>query len=89
MRHDRTFFRESFGVFFFLFEKRFRHEEREIGILMPGRLEHVIQRALHLLPDREAVRLDDHTASNRRILGQVGALDEFVVPLGIVFASFR
>ena len=51
-------------------------------------LEHIVEGALHLLPDGVAVRFDDHTASDGRIFCQIGTDDQFVVPLGIVLGAF-
>ena len=50
----------------------------------PGRLEHPVELALDVLPDRVAPRLDDHAAADGRVLGQVGGPDDLLVPLGIV-----
>ena len=59
-------------------------KQREVGVDVPGRLEPVVERALHLLPDRVAVRADDHAALDRRVVGELGAPDHVQVPLGEV-----
>ena len=84
MRDHSAFFGEALRMLFFFLQERFRHEERKVGILMPGRLEHIVQGSLHLFPDRKAVRLDHHAAANGRILGEVRAFHDLVVPLGVV-----
>ena len=89
MRNHCAFLGKAFGVFLFFFEKRFRHKKREIGVLMPGRLKHIVERTLHLFPDRKTIRLDDHAAANSRVFSQIGTFDDLVIPLGIVFRSFR
>ena len=74
MGDDGAFLGKALGVLLFLFEKRFGDEKREVGVLVPGRLEHIVQGPLHLFPDRIAVRLDDHAAADGGVLGQVGPL---------------
>ena len=38
---------------------------------------------------RVAPRLDDHAAAHRRVLGQVGAFDDLLIPLGVVLGARR
>ena len=40
---------------------------------MPGRLDPAIERLLNQLPDRVAVRPNDHAALDGRVVGQLGA----------------
>src|SRR5215467_1484998 len=87
MRDNGAFFGKTFGVFLFFFEEGFRHEEREVSVLMTRRLEHVVQRSLHLFPYRKTIRLDHHAAANGRVFRQAGPLNDLVVPLGIVFRT--
>ena len=58
-------------------------------VLMPGCLEHIIQRALHFFPYRKTVRFYDHAAANRRIFGQIGTFYDLVIPLGVVLRPLR
>ena len=55
---------------------------------MAGGLEHVVEGALHLVPDGVAVGFDDHASADGGVLGEVGADNEFVVPFGVVFGAF-
>jgi hypothetical protein len=64
-------------------------EEREIGVDMAGGLEHVVQSALHLLPDGVAMRLDHHAAAHIAVLGQVGLQHQVIVPLRVVHVTGR
>ena len=86
--HHRTLLGETFHVLGFLRQETLGDEQGEVGVLHACGLEHVVQSALHLLPDSVAVGLDDHTAAHVRLLGQVGFHHQFVVPLAIVLASF-
>ncbi len=61
-------------------EEALRDEEREVGVLVAGVLEHLVERLLHLLPDGVAVGPDDHAPPHRAVVGQLGAGDELVVP---------
>ena len=74
-------FGEAFDMLGFTAEERLGDEEGEIGVLVAGGLEHVVEGALHLLPDGVAVGFDDHAAADGGILGQVGAYYKFIVPL--------
>jgi hypothetical protein len=85
MRDHRAFFGKTLGMLLFFFQERFRDKEREVSVLVSGRLEHIVEGPLHLFPDRETIRLNNHTAANGRILGQVSPFDDLVVPFGIVF----
>ena len=90
MGDDRAFLGEALDVRGFLLHEGQRDEQREVGVLVAGGLEHVVQRALHVLPERVAPRLDDHAAAHGGVLGQVGGADDLLVPLGVVlFAGGR
>ena len=89
VRDDRALHREAFDVVGFLREEALRDEEREVGVDVPRRLEAPIEAVLEHLPDGIAMRLDDHAAAHRRVLGQVTGLDHVQIPLGIVVASRR
>ena len=68
MCDERNLLRESFDVLGLLREVAHRDEEREVGVLVAARLDHVVERALHQLPDAVAVRPDDHAAAHGRIV---------------------
>ena len=54
---------------------------------MPGLLEAAVESLLDILPQRPAVRTNDHAAPHRGIIGQLGALDDLVVPFGEIFTA--
>ena len=89
MRDHCALFREALDVRGLLLHERQRDEQREVGVLVPGGLEHVIERALHVLPERVAPRADDHAAAHRRCLREVGARDDLLVPLGVILRPGR
>ena len=62
MRHDGALLGKPFDMLGLFFQKAHRNEQRKISILDPGRLEHRVELALDVLPDRVAPRLDDHAA---------------------------
>ena len=72
-----------------LLQEAQRDEQREVGVLVPGGLEHRVEPPLDVLPDRVAPRLDHHAAADVGVLGQVGRLDDLLIPLGIVFGPRR
>ena len=49
---------------------------------MAGLLEAPVERLLDIFPERPAIRAHDHAAAYRGIIGQLGALDDLVVPFG-------
>ena len=61
---DGTLFGKAFHMLSLTAEERFRYEEGEIGILMAGGLEHIVEGTLHLLPDCIAIGFDDHAATH-------------------------
>src|SRR2546422_11586684 len=66
----RSFLREPLHVLGFPREEAHGDEEREVGVPVARRLEHVVQGALHQLPDAVAVGPDHHAAAHRRIVRQ-------------------
>ena len=89
MRDDGALLRKAFDVRGLFLQKRQRDEQREVRVLMPRGLDHVVERALHVLPERVAPRADDHAAAHGRALGEIGAGDHLLVPLGVVFGASR
>ena len=65
------------------------------ALTCPVALELGVERLLDQLPDRVAVRPDDHAALDRRIVGQLGAADHVEIPLrkscerGVIFGDER
>jgi hypothetical protein len=80
---------EALDVIGLLLKEAHGDQEREVDVLVAGRLEPVVERALRQLPDRVAVGLDDHRALGRTMLGQLGALDDLDVPGGEVLGLRR
>ena len=89
MRHDRAFLRETGDVLGFLFEIAERNEKREVGVLVAGRLEHLVELRLHQFPDAVAPRLDHHAAAHVGIFRHVGGGDDGLVPLGKIVRAAR
>ena len=56
VRDDRDFGREPLDVLRLLVQEALGNEQREVRVLVARRLEHVVERALHPLPDAVAVR---------------------------------
>ena len=69
-------------------EEALGDEEGEIGVLVAGLFEHLVELVLHLLPDGIAIGFDDHASADGALLGEVGTHDEFVIPFGVVLATF-
>ena len=65
MRDERDFLGEPLNVLGFLGEEAHRDEQGEVGVAVPARAEHVVERALHQLPDAIAMWTDHHAAAYR------------------------
>ena len=87
MGYHRTFLGKARHMLGLAAEEALGDEEREIGVLHAGFLEHAVQHALHFFPYRIAVGLDYHTAANGRLFGQIRFYHDVIIPLGIVFRS--
>ena len=82
LRDDGELGGEPLDELTLLRQHRGGHEQREVEVLVTGRLDPVVELALDRLPDRVAVRLDHHGAANGRVLGQAGPTDYLAVPGG-------
>ena len=89
VRDDGALLREALDVLGLFFEEALGDEQRKVRVLVAGVLEHAVERALDVLPDRVAPRLDHHAAADVGILGEVGALHDLLVPLRVIFAAGR
>src|SRR5436190_20502254 len=88
MRDEGDLLRESLDVLGLLREVAHRDEEREVRVLMARRLDHVVERALHQLPDAIAVRPDHHAPAHRGVIGELRLHDDIAVPLAEVLRAW-
>ena len=79
---------ETFDVLGLLVQKTLGNEEREVRVLVAGVLEHRVELVLHPLPDPVTARPDHHATANRRVIGELGAQHDLVVPGAEVFGAF-
>ena len=84
MGDHRALLGEAVDMLRLALEKAHRDEEREVGVLVTGCLEHGIQGFANVFPDGIAPRFDNHATAYRSILGQVRRLDYLLIPLGII-----
>ena len=90
MRDHGALLGEAFDVGGFLLEERDRDEQREVGVLVARLLEHAIEDALDVLPQRITPRLDHHAALDVGVLGEIRRADDLLIPFGkILLASGR
>ena len=54
----------------------------KVRVDVAGRLEAIVELPLDVLPDRVAVRPDDHAALDRRVVGQLRLADDIQIPAG-------
>ncbi len=86
---DRQLGAESLDVLRFLLQEAPRDEEREVGVLVARLFEAAVQAGPHVLPQGVAVRTDHHAAAHGRIVGQLGLLDDLVIPAGEILGALR
>src|SRR5258706_14139191 len=55
---------------------------------MARRFYALIKLGLDVLPQRIPERADDHAPANRRIVGQLGLIDDIEIPLSVVFIAW-
>ncbi len=80
-RHHCQLRREALHMFRLPVQKTLRDQQRKVCVLMPRRLEPVIQFTLHELPHRVAVGLDDHAAlHDLRRLRHVPLQNDVLIP---------
>ena len=87
--HHRALLGEALDVLGLPLQVAQRDEQREVGVGVAGVLEHAVEDALHVLPQRVAPRLDHHAAAHRRQLRQVGGAHHLLIPLGVVLVASR
>ena len=84
---DGALFCKPFHVRGLLLDVAAGDEEREVGIGVPRGLEHGVERPLDVFPKRVAPRFDDHAAAHGAVLGEVGGLDNLLIPLRVVLGA--
>ena len=82
MGDHRHFLGEAFDMLGLLGDEGEGDEQREIAILVAGRLDAAVQLLLDLLPHAIAPGLDHHGAAHRAGLGHVGVAHHRLVPVG-------
>jgi hypothetical protein len=65
-------------------QQRLRDQQREVGVLVAGRLDALIEQPLHVLPQAEPVGADHHAAAHRGVIGELRLAHHLVVPAGEV-----
>src|SRR5206468_12389879 len=88
MGDERDLLGEPLDVLSFFREETHRNEQWEVGVLMAGRLDQVVERPLHQLPHAVAVRPDDHAAADRRVVRHLRLHDDVAVPLAEVLGAW-
>ena len=87
--HPRHLRRKALDVLGLAHQQAFRDEQRKVGVDVAGRLEPSIERLLDQLPDRIAVRTDDHAALDRRVVGELRLPNHVEIPLREVLGLRR
>lgn len=82
VRDDRELGGEALDVLGFPRQVRLRDEQREVRVLGARVLDARVHLLLHPLPQAVAVRSDDHGAADRTVVGQLGLVDQILVPAG-------
>ena len=80
---------EALDVLGLALEVALGDEQREVGVEGTARLDALVDLGLHPLPDRVAVRPDDHRPADRAVVGQLGFRQHVLVPAGEVVGLRR
>ncbi len=72
--------REACDVLGLALKEATRDEQRKVGIDDIRLFEARVQQALHILPDGIPIGTDNHAATHRRVVGQLGLAYNLVVP---------
>ncbi len=72
--------RKSLHVLRLLVQEALRDQQRKVRVLVSRFLEHVVELALHPLPDPIPIGANHHATAHWRIIRQLGAHYELVVP---------
>ena len=80
VRHPGDLGRESLDVLRLLAQQRLGDEQRERHVLVSGALDHPVEGAADVLPQRPSVGTDDHAPADRRVVGELGAANDVDVP---------
>ena len=78
---DGEFGREPFHVLGFFLQEALGDQEREVGVLVPGFLEHPVEGLLHAFPERISAGADDHAAFDGRVVRKFRLKDDIDIPL--------
>ena len=89
MGDDRAFLGKALDVVGLLLQVAEGDKEREIGVLVAGRLEHAVERTLHPLPEGITPGTDHHASTDLRVLGKFRRTDDLLVPLGKILPTLR
>ena len=88
-RHDRNFRRKSFDVLRLARHIAVRDKQREIGILMPRRLDARVQLLLDVFPDGVTVRTDYHRTLDGAVIDEFRLDDDVRIPTGKIRFNIR
>src|SRR5690606_33041320 len=80
VRDDGELGGEALDVLGLALEVAHGDQQREVEVLVTGRLEHRVEVTLDVLPQRVAVRPEDEAATHRAEVHELGAVDDVVVP---------
>jgi len=89
MRHHCAFRREALRVFRLFLQIGKRDQQREVGVLVAGRLEAAVELLLDELPDPVTPWLDHHAAPCLGVFREICSLDDLLIPLGKILRPGR
>ena len=89
MRDDRELGREALDVLRFLLQEALRDEQREVRVARAGLLDAAIELVAQSLPNRKTVRTKHDASAHRRVIRQLRAQADVVVPRGEILAARR
>ena len=89
VRDDRELGRKPLDVLRLLLQEALRDEQREVRVARAGLLDALVELVAQRLPNRKTVGTKHDASAHRRVVGQLGAQADVVVPRGEVLAAGR
>src|SRR6266481_3502461 len=87
MSYDRDLRREALNVLRLFFQEALRDEQRKVRVARAGLLDALVELVAERLPNRKTVRAEHDASAHRRIIRELRAQADVVVPRSKVLAA--
>src|SRR4029077_7157717 len=87
MSYDRDLRREAFNMLRLFFQEALRDEQRKVSVARAGLLDALVELVAERLPNRKTVGAKHDASAHRRIIRQLRAQADVVVPRRKILAA--